>query len=355
MSSVSFLPSAAGWIERRSTVDEGYFVDWISCSQYHGKEAAPEFVGSMSFKFDDAGDVICETGGSRAIKGSHDTSLQVRSHGGWVSVSGNPGRFGRPDNLFGLDLDRCMDVINRELALHDLPPFTKGEEMRPSSEELERGVLPRWTGCAFSRIDITRGFETGSEFAARLAMRAYSRISVGRMTRSTWGGETALWRTGRRVVKAYLKGAEMIAHGHGGEWADYAKERGIVRHEVELKSKYLSETGLRHWGNLTMGELIRIHVRETEHLQNIDTGCDPVAIESIPRNCRMTYAAWLKGENVRELLTRPTYYRHRKALLEFASVDIQDLRDVGSFVQPQVRVVELRPAVAPVHYWQAAA
>lgn len=335
-------------------MDQGYFVDWISVSQYHG-DSAREFVGSLGFKFDETGEPVCETGGSRAIKGSFDTSLQVRSFAGWVSVSGNPGRFGRPDNLFGYDLETCMQIVNRELALHDLPPFTKGEEVAPVSEEMERGVLSRWTGAAFSRIDVTRGFEAGSEFAARLAMRAYSRVSLARMTRSSWGGETCLWRTGRRVVKAYLKGAEMSAHGACGEWADYAKERGIVRHEVEFKSKFLSETRLRYWGNVDMGKLIRLHLAETEHLHEPDVAHDPVALQCIPSRCRVTYAAWLRGENVRELLARPTFYRHRAELLEAAGVDIKDPRDVGHFVEPRVHTVTLVPAVAPAHYWERAA
>lgn len=352
MSSVSYLPD----VVPAGVDDEGYFVDWISVSQYHGQDAGVrEFVGGLTFRYDENGEPLFETGSGRSVKGSYDTSLQIRSFGGWVSVSGNPGRFGRPDNLFGFDLDTCMSIINRELSREELPPFTPGIEYRPTSEEIDRGVCSSWSGAAFSRIDITRCFETGSEFAARLAMRAYSRITIGRMTRSSYGGETCSWRTGRRVVKAYLKGPEMSAHGAKGDWCDYATSRGMVRHEVELKSKYLSETRLRYWGNLNMGKLIHIHVRETEHLRDIDTGCDPVAIESVPRNTRMTYAAWLKGENVRELLTRPTYYRHRKALLETASIDIQDPRDVGAGVVPIVRTVELRPAVAPAHYWLHAA
>lgn len=332
---------------------EGYFVDWLSISQDHGSDT-PELVGSIHFKLDEFGAVQDETGGSVTHKGSHGTSLQIRSHGGRVSVSGNPGRFGRADNLFGLDLDSCIEICNTELARLDLPGFTKGLEMRPSNEEIERGLPSKWTGATFSRIDITRGFETGSEFAARLVMRAYQRKNFARMTRSVWGGDTAIWKTQRRTVKAYLKGPEMKAHGKSGDWCDYATSRGIVRHEVELRAKLLSETRLRYWGNCTMGNLIQLHVKETEGLQEIETHDDPIAVESLQGRVRLTYAAWLKGENVKQLLTRATFYRHRGELLRTASIDIAEPRDIA-FVQPRVHVVELRPAVAPREYWLRAA
>lgn len=336
-------------------MDEGYFVDWISCSQYHG-ETASEVVGSLHFKMDADGAPDVETGGSLQVKGSHSTSVQIRSHAGWVTFSGNPGRFGRPDNLYGFDLDECMQRVNDILSGYDLPGFSAGEQMRADEGEITEGKLPHWTGCRFSRVDITRGFEAGSEFAARLAMRAYQRMSVARTTKSVWGGETAIWKTQRRTVKAYLKGPEMRAHGLGDSpWTEHATQRGVVRHEVELRSKYLSETRLRYWGNLTMGELIRIHLQETDHLREPDVGHDPLAVESLPSRVRLTYASWLKGENVRELLSRATFYRHRSALLELAGVDIQDTRDVGQFVEPRIKHVELRPSVAPAEYWRLAA
>lgn len=336
------------------------FVDWISVSQYHGADT-PEFVGSLSFKglarggvdATDPGDFV-EVAGPRKWEASYGTSLQIKSHGGWVKVSGNPSRFNRPDNLFGFELDEAMGVINAELVKLWLPPFTPGVELAPSAQDVETGAAPRWTGAAFSRLDLTENYSAGSDLLARLAIRAYQARSVGYMKKGAYGDETALWHNTRRSVKAYRKGDEMALHCKESPWIDWAREQGIVRHEVALKSRYLSATGLRYWGNLNMAVLHRIFERETEVLRRADASLDPLAIEACPIRSRVVYAAWLRGENVRELLPRASFYRHRKTLLEAASVDIAEPRHCAG-VTPIVKVIELRPAVEPAGYWLKAA
>src|SRR6185369_512025 len=150
------------------------FVDWVTVSQYHG-EAAREVVGGLHFSFDENGDPGVETGKGRQLKGSYRSSLMVRSHGGWVKVSGNPSRWHRPDNLFGFDHDTCMEVVNEELARLDLPAFTKGNPQAPllSSVEDWHG-LPEWSGATFSALHLTENYVTGSDLLAKLAIKAYS-------------------------------------------------------------------------------------------------------------------------------------------------------------------------------------
>lgn len=336
------------------------FVDWISVSQYHG-EGVPEFIGSLAFKglhvdgidATDPGDLV-EAAGPRKWEASYGTSMQIKAHHGWVKVSGNPSRFNRADNLFGFELDECMHRINAELSKLGLPPFQPGQELQPSADEVERGALPRWTGARFSRLDLTRNFETGSELLARLAIRSWQARAAAYMKKGSYGDETVLWHNSRRSVKAYRKGDEMALHCKDSPWIDWARERGIVRHEVALKSRYLSDTGLCWWGNASMGTLHRIFDKETEVLQRADASLDPLAVEACPRSSRVVYAAWLKGENVRELMSRATFYRHRKALLDLACVDIAEPRVTGAVVS-MVKAIELRPAIEPDGYWREAA
>lgn len=336
------------------------FVDWISVSQYHG-EGTPEFVGSLAFKGLSARGIdatdpvdLVEAAGPRKWEASYGTSLQIKSHAGWVKVSGNPSRFNRPDNLFGFELDECMNIINCELAKVGLPSFQPGVEVLSSRDEVERGALPRWTGAAFSRLDLTKNFQAGSELLARLTIKAYQARAVGYMKKGTYGDETALWHNTRRSVKAYRKGDEMALHCKESPWIEWAQQTGIVRHEVALKSRYLSATGLRYWGNVDMGKLHHIFERETEVLQRVDGSLDPVALEACPAQARLCYAAWLRGENVRELMSRATFYRRRKDLLQLASIDIAEPRNTATVV-PMIKVIELRPAVEPAGYWREAA
>jgi len=325
------------------------FVDWLNVSQHHGA-AARELVGEIRIVFGEDGEPKRESAGSVAIRGSYDTALQIRSHGGWVHVSGNPSRFSRPDNLFGLDLDDCMEVVNEQLARLDLPCFTRGERMPFRDEDIKAGRLGAWTGAAFARLDVTENYRTGSDFLARLAVRAYARMSKKRTRRHTFGDETAMWVTQRCTVKAYRKGPDMAVHCKASPWIDWATTQGIVRHEVELRSKLLSDTGLRYWGNLDMGTLRELHGRHTAFLSRADASLDPCAVEHVPNRARLAYAAWLKGENVRELMSRATFYRARRVLLDAASVDIAEQREAGQVV-PIVRTVELQVAREPLGYW----
>ncbi|MDL2337079.1 MAG: phage/plasmid replication protein [Pseudomonadota bacterium] len=340
------------------------FVDWVSVSQYHGADT-PELVGSLSFKnLDDEAPI--ESSGPKQSRGSHDSSLQVKSHNGWVRVSGNPSRWNRPDNLFGYDLDECMLIINEHLATLGLPAFTVGVPTSADRNE-RRAVIGlaaidgetvdgmgdheaiTWSGAAFSRLDLCENFSTGSEFLARLAMRSYQARAVARLKKATYGEETALWHNTRRSVKAYRKGPDMAVHCPDSEWIDWANQNGIVRHECAIKSRFLSATGLRYWGNLNMGTLHRLFERETEVLRRPDASLDPMAVEACPARARLVYAAWLKGEDITCLVSRATLFRHRKTLLETASVDISQPRNVAD-VAPIVRYIELKSAVIPDGY-----
>lgn len=341
------------------------FVDWISVSQYHG-EGLPELVGSLNFKDLDNEHGAIESAGPRQSRGSHDSSLQVKSHNGWVKVSGNPSRWNRPDNLFGYDLDECMSIVNNHLATLGLPPFTVGvptsadrNERRDSIglaaldgetvDGMGEGEPITWSGAAFSRIDLCENFSAGSEFLAKLAMRSYQARAVARLKKATYGEETALWHNTRRSVKAYRKGPDMAVHCPTSEWIDWANQNGIVRHECAIKSRYLSATGLRYWGNLNMGTLHRIFERETEILRRPDASLDPMAVEACPARARLVYAAWLRGEDITTLVSRATLTRHKKLLREVASVDISQPRNVAD-VAPIVRHIDIRPAQIPEGY-----
>lgn len=360
---------------------EGYFVDWITITQYHGvgdvnasdartelmsdpsasilvKDGpVPELFGKLTMVMSADGTESYESATGVQVRASYDTSMRIRSYEGRVTVSGNPSRWGRPDNLFGFDLGECLEIINDELSRHDLPPFSVGEPICDQDAEQVRADLPpRWTGAAVSEIHITRNYSAGSDFLAGLAIRAYAAKSRARMKKAVYGSETAMWSTQRRTVKAYRKGPEMRVHAKQSPWSDWANEHGIVRHEVEIHSKHLSETRLRYLGNLTMGELIKIHRLETEHLTKIDATLDPMAVEHITSKSRLVYAAWLRGEAVRDMLTRATFYRHRKAIMESAGIDIaEDRVMVANVVQLPARTVTLVPAAAPEGYWLRAA
>lgn len=331
------------------------FVDWIGVSQWHG-EGCPEYVGSLHVKALGKGDRLrddegCAVGaGPVQHRGSFSTSLNIKAHAGWVRVSGNPSRFGRPDNLFGYSLDDCMARINRELDRLGLPAFTRGVECAGSGH----GEVRKWTGAAFNRIDITQNRSAGSEAAARLVINAYQSRARAYCRANNYGDETALFGNTRRSVECYRKGPEMLKHAPESEWSQWATETGVVRVEVKLKSRLLSETNLRYWGNLNMATLHGLFLRETAFLEGIDAEVRPAGVEVVPARSRLCYATWLSGRDVRGVVSRATLYRHRKAIREAAGVDIARPRQTATVV-PLMRAIELVAAVPPAGYWGEAA
>lgn len=323
-------------------------MDYLSVRQYHGT-ATPEFVGVLSFELDAVGNPKYEGARGRPLEGSYSSRLFVKSHGGTVCVTGNPSRWNRADNLFGFSLDECMRIVNDELARLGLPAFTPGVEHVCQSGAQQLHGLPEWTGARFSVLHLTRNMRTGSDLLAKLAIRSYSSRSGAYMRKHVYGEETVMFHNSRRTVKAYRKGPDMVKHCPESRWTDWAMAEGIVRQEVELKSRYLSDTRMAFWGNCTMARLYRLFEKETEILRRPDASLDPLALEFCPRASRIAYAAWLKGEDIRTLCSRASFYRHRRALLSHG-VDIAEVRHSAEVV-PMVREVVLTPAAAPAGYW----
>lgn len=247
-----------------------------------------------------------------------------------------------------------MRIVNGELARLGLPAFTRGVEMPTTVRSIDGfHGLPDWSGATFSRLDLTRNFEAGSDLAARLAIKAYSARAGKYMRKSVYGEETAMFHNTRRTIKAYRKGPDMLVHAKESPWCEWAMKAGIVRHEVSVKYRYLHDTGLRFWGNLDMAKLYTLFDKETAVLGSPEVQHDPIELSHLDPATRVVYAAWLKGTDVRTLLRKSSFYKHR-ARLKVHGIDIAEVRPFAE-ATPIVRVVELVPATAPAGYWQEAA
>ena len=101
------------------------FIDWLSISQAHPVGSLPlagsEFIVNTSIQ---TGEIVSQSGRGYEHGGSFETGLHVRCDGTFVSVSGNPSAFCRPDNLFGVSTMReAVQVYNGVLESLGLPPF----------------------------------------------------------------------------------------------------------------------------------------------------------------------------------------------------------------------------------------
>lgn len=343
-------------------VRSGIFVDWLSISQEHPD--APVFNDGQLVFFDPKpGDPDGTPGGivnlRRKIEGSFETSVAVRSDGRRVEFSGNPSRWCRPDNVFGLDLAGCLEAVNSIMGSVGLPLFTAGDHIPAASinGEVRRAF---WTGARVSRIDLTQNFEAGSEADGRAVLTYLKGQQVSGARGGLFGETTVQYSSGRpgsgrrSSFKVYLKGAELLAHGKGSPdvaaLAAWASGAGLLRAELTLRSTQLGTIGAAWLGDL-LGDGMANAKREFEkrvevfgrHAEGVD---DPFG--GLPRHVEITARRYADGVDVRPpLMSRATFYKHRKALLA-RGIDIAVPPPVR--LEVPVRPIIVRPAVAPSWY-----
>jgi len=347
--------------------DDGIFIDWLSLWQFH-EQHAPINSGAI-ITYDGSGRAVFERYRSSRIQGSHATGCAVKSDGQTVVGSGNFGRLNRPDNLFGFDPQTVLRRANEALAFAGLPRFLSAADSRDGGDWYKEGL--RYPGAVglvgpgspqatprgrlnLSRVDITRNFECGGLAAARSVIRAISGKSISRVKKGVGGDASVWWSNTRYMLKVYIKALEMEAHGtNSGAAYDYAVEHGIVRLELELKRRELADLGWSDFDAFVeawdMGKVQQLFSDYEKVLQLGAISNHAEFLDSLPQRLRVTASAFLAGQDVRALMSRATFFRYRRALLDYG-IDIADERPEQLNVA--VRTVTLEPVTAPDWYWQ---
>jgi II/X family phage/plasmid replication protein len=69
---------------------------------------------------------------------------------------------------------------------------------------------------------------------------------------------------------------------------------------------------------------------------------------NLPNRLKSTYTLWSEGHDLRSMMSKATYYRQRKLLIDYGiNIDIQPCEVSTSNVIPMFRVVEAVPASIP--------
>ncbi len=321
------------------------FIDWITISQLHTEreELLPIYQGGIFVEYDALGNARYERVRPATFTGSHDTSIRLKSDGKHLSLSGNVGRYGRKDNLFNLGWRETIAKASRMVMAKGLPSFSP-PPVRSSAFE------PEGFGARISRLDITCNFATGSESQARALIRWLANRSVSRMKKGRAGDESVWFVNTRHMLKAYIKHIEMAKHGTPEDDPVYqwCKSQGVVRVEIELKRRLLSDEGLRNLENITQEKLEAIFHQETEIFRQVDRSDEPDLLDAIPAKSRIYAAAWLAGQDLSNMAHRATLFRHAKILREYG-LDIMEPRNI-EFFPVKVQLVELKPISMPDWY-----
>lgn len=239
------------------------FIDWLRLVQQHPD--CPVWGSTRRIETDlETGEVQWEVVRGESVRGSFDTGLYVRSTGSEVSVSGNPSKFARLDNLVGLTtLDACMDVYNAVLRDLGLPLF---ELQCMASTVGDFGGERLRIGPTITDVHVTRNLICG-QGGDRAFLDWMSSQHLGRLPYTLTAETTVQAGTlARRQHQLYLKGPELRAHALKWRRArspdklevkdeavaylerliDYCEKNGVVRDEVKLGRKWLQESAFRY-------------------------------------------------------------------------------------------------------------
>lgn len=203
-------------------------------------------------------------------KGSFCDAVLINIKGSFLKVSGNPSRWGRLDNLFGLKtVDACVDVFNQILSEIGLPKFSKCTKLfyRQVKENESPSLIS--DGATIREIHITTnravGMNNEDSYISGMSTLPY-RNSIPRLHSN---GKSVDWLSKKGNANLiyptiYNKANELALHGlvkiknkFGSDSEEYkyllhvieyCRTQGIVRFEQKLKSRFLQKNRLIHWG-----------------------------------------------------------------------------------------------------------
>lgn len=245
--------------------------------------------------------------------GSGDTSVRLRAWSDVLEVSGNPNKWFAGHNLWGSD---DLVGLTVELALAALATFG----VRPPEPDEARW---RAGGFAVRLAHVTLMFDLGSDDAVVEYLGWLEGAPASnRRVHGLRKGSTVAWTTRSLRAKAYHKLQELLdtraLANHPDRDRLLAWAAGKLRWEVELRSRELKRLGLdagSMW--LGLGDTRNIALTYAKLIQMPTHAKPKVAGLDVPQHLRATLFLWSQGADLRISLSRPTYYRHRKALLEY--------------------------------------
>jgi hypothetical protein len=355
------------------------FCDWITCYQDHfDRDDLPVINNGHVVRFEPdafSKSVDLATGLIRPMfdatkaeytvctrmehEGSYDTKVSIRCDGRRVELSGNVGRFGRPDNLFGSKIIETIEIANQILAALGLPPFTgyARAQVRARTDNFHKTH-----NCVITRVDLTANFAAGSREAAFRVLHWMSgqgsARNSGKNPRNYGNGIT--WNEGskRHYEKLYFKADELGKHV-SDEVRQYCEENGILRYEISLKARELADRGLQSltgWAQVTEDGMRIENVIYGKFAEVLTRNQVTVTeIQDIPGKLGLIARSYLNGENPYEAghAGDSTRRRWRAQLMQYG-LDIAQPIDVTRLTT-RIRVIDLKPLTAPNWYQRTAA
>lgn len=245
--------------------------------------------------------------------GSGDTSVRLRAWSDTLEISGNPNKWFQGHNLWG-----SGDLVGLTVDLALAALATLGA--RPPEPDEARW---RAGGFAVKLAHVTVMFDLGSDDAVLEYLHWLEGAkAANRRVNGLRKGSTVAWSSRALRMKAYHKLQEVLdtkgLANHPLRSQLLAWASGKLRWEVELRSRELRRLCLDNasiW--LMLGDTQKLALSYAK-LVEMPTRQNPkVAGLDVPHHLRGTLLLWSQGADLRVSLSKRTYYRHRRELLEY--------------------------------------
>ncbi|UPR34416.1 hypothetical protein ISX50_17935 [Vibrio cyclitrophicus] len=362
-----------------------FFIDQLFMQQDHHEGNLPLVGRHVIERVElETGERLPPSVNQKILEGSFSTKLTIRCDGTRVRVEGNPSRWQRIDNLFGLQtLDECVAVYNHVLATYDLPPFTPNTRFshRQSADGKPSSLIGN--GAEITLIDWTRNHAVGKGREQSFT-RGLSSMQIGRGRKPKLypDGNTCNWAEGstwqmdklyrkaielkRNLLKSTKKNDEVSpeTHRYITDLIEYCETYGVVREEHSLRQTLLKRHNLQFYGCTTENDFYH-HLKDIENAMNtIQISHDEHqsiahqllaagAVETLRQaNTTMSYfSMWQHGTDLREVMKQSQFYQH-KARLKMIGIDIGQKFDVSRMCPTLKRsdVIEVKPLEVPSWY-----
>ena len=302
---ISQVENKPAWDERK------IFIDWLTIRE--------ENTGQWP-ELNDGHVISCDRNGVEeytvqkrlAVKGSHDSSAQVRVTKRELEISFNPSRFNRNDNLFGCTYEQAIRKVNNLLYSLGLKPIEK---------------------YLLTRVDVTLNVSCGNKAKLDTYIRHLKKSTLPRKKTYT-SYDAAIFQNKRVKITVYKKHQEIIDNNkikHDMEdkqarnieqrlrIARYCEKQGVARVEVRLGRKALIDKGLRNGESNNQNSFVKAFNQEIEKMPK--NSAEAITEELTDQELG-SLLMWKAGYNPREKITRQTFYKRRKAILEKTGFDI---------------------------------
>ena len=268
-------------------------------------------------------------------EGSHSTKVSVFKNPNIAWLSGNAGRFSRPDNVFGYRIDDCLQIVDTVTAELGVSPFRPGEKiLTPRGAEYD--------GARFSRVDITQNVSFGSESDKQAFLQMLRRTNRTRKKKQVQANSISFGTGANKRLIVYDKAREIRDHTPKKAWTKYhsdlvayLQDNHTLRLELCIGNTGLPRQGLAFYHQMHQAKLVQLLQREVEFMSAEEELID---YATMPTELLATLMRYEKGVDVKKIMARKTFYRHRKALLKYG-IDIKETLNVKPLIHKPVTIV----------------